>query len=201
MVHCREVSDFEVYATSIRSRNQEFWSYLSDHWLTDLSTWAKHARKHAVTLGTTAEHISDDSVIYLQSVIIKLCLQPKGFMLPDNASVTATKASRPCVEDKLAKCGTRITGLERQQNCHDPTGQLQLKPKTVTEASWPWAVDVWPESRKSASEDGRDTKTRLEEVAQLNGQQGFRRKNRLPCALTNFPVYSHNHNNSIAENP
>ncbi|GAA53015.1 hypothetical protein CLF_109339, partial [Clonorchis sinensis] len=47
MVHCREVSEFEFYATSIRSRNQEFWSYLSEQWLTDLSTWAKHA----VTLG------------------------------------------------------------------------------------------------------------------------------------------------------
>ncbi|GAA51903.1 hypothetical protein CLF_106986 [Clonorchis sinensis] len=43
----REVGEFEVYATSIRSRNQEFWSYLSEQWLTDLSTWAKHA----VTLG------------------------------------------------------------------------------------------------------------------------------------------------------
>ncbi|GAA56401.1 hypothetical protein CLF_110813 [Clonorchis sinensis] len=42
-----EVCEFEVYATSIRSRNQEFWSYLSEHWLTDLSNWAKHA----VTLG------------------------------------------------------------------------------------------------------------------------------------------------------
>ncbi|GAA55791.1 hypothetical protein CLF_109013 [Clonorchis sinensis] len=28
MVHCREVSKFEVYATSIKSRNQGFWSYL-----------------------------------------------------------------------------------------------------------------------------------------------------------------------------
>ncbi|GAA47491.1 hypothetical protein CLF_100428 [Clonorchis sinensis] len=35
------------YATSIRSRNQEFWSYLSEQWLTDLSNRAKHA----VTLG------------------------------------------------------------------------------------------------------------------------------------------------------
>ncbi|GAA50859.1 hypothetical protein CLF_105148 [Clonorchis sinensis] len=51
MVHCREVWVFEVYAISTRSRNQDFWSHLSKPWLTDRSTWAKYARKHAVTLG------------------------------------------------------------------------------------------------------------------------------------------------------
>ncbi|GAA57738.1 hypothetical protein CLF_113140 [Clonorchis sinensis] len=37
--------------TGIRSRNQEFWSYLSEHWLTDLIAWTKRARKHAMTFG------------------------------------------------------------------------------------------------------------------------------------------------------
>ncbi|GAA47918.1 hypothetical protein CLF_100965 [Clonorchis sinensis] len=51
---------------------------------------------------TTAENISDDSEVCLQSVIMKLCSQPNGLILPNNAIVTATEASRPCVEDKLA---------------------------------------------------------------------------------------------------
>ncbi|KAG5453306.1 hypothetical protein CSKR_104418 [Clonorchis sinensis] len=33
MVHFREVSGFEVYANSTSSRNQGYWSYLSEHWL------------------------------------------------------------------------------------------------------------------------------------------------------------------------
>ncbi|GAA54869.1 hypothetical protein CLF_105896 [Clonorchis sinensis] len=48
---CRELIEFEIYSTSARSRNQDYWSYPSEHWLSDLSIWANHARKHTVTLG------------------------------------------------------------------------------------------------------------------------------------------------------
>ncbi|KAG5449645.1 hypothetical protein CSKR_203957 [Clonorchis sinensis] len=62
MVHCREVSEFEFYATSIRSRNQEFWSYLSEQWLTDLSTRAKHA----VTLGNETTNRVESANRYIK---------------------------------------------------------------------------------------------------------------------------------------
>ncbi|GAA49780.1 hypothetical protein CLF_103588 [Clonorchis sinensis] len=64
--------------------------------------------------GTTAEHIFDDSVICLQSVIIKLYLQTDGFVLPNNTSLTATKASRPCVEDKFAGFSQSEWGWRRK---------------------------------------------------------------------------------------
>ncbi|GAA49727.1 hypothetical protein CLF_103488, partial [Clonorchis sinensis] len=62
MVHCREVSELEFYATSIRSRNQEFWSYLSEQWLTDLSTRAKHA----VTLGNETTNRVESANRYIK---------------------------------------------------------------------------------------------------------------------------------------
>ncbi|KER28895.1 hypothetical protein T265_04360 [Opisthorchis viverrini] len=44
---------------------------------------------------TTVEHIFNDFVICLQSVIIKLCFPKFGFIFSDSASVTATRVSRP----------------------------------------------------------------------------------------------------------
>ncbi|GAA55999.1 hypothetical protein CLF_109592 [Clonorchis sinensis] len=61
----------------------------------------------------------------------------------NNARKGKAKSSLPEYVIKTSDCrkyGTRITNLERQQNCHDLTDQYELKHKTVTEASWPWAV-------------------------------------------------------------
>ncbi|KER19004.1 LOW QUALITY PROTEIN: hypothetical protein T265_15705 [Opisthorchis viverrini] len=64
VVHRRELSELEVYATSIRSRNQGYWSYLT---LVKRPEYlGKHARKHAVTLGNETTNRGESANRYIK---------------------------------------------------------------------------------------------------------------------------------------